>query len=201
LCNYLIFILFDFLTWCHEVFTRTITWSQLRYFAKYLTFARRALVLFHLGPIYRVGVCGNVTDTAAKEAATNKIQPFDWTLVTDICAYLDCALYVAWQDVWINTNGNKLWDVKRTAQVWKSCWRAIWREEVIPTHPCTCHTHLMHRYMLCGEQAPPSAHCDVPVTVRHILIKRSFYDNHHTITFRASWKMLFGMITPIWVQF
>jgi hypothetical protein len=61
-----------------------------------------------LGAIYHVGVCGNVTDAAAKEAAMNKIQPFDWALVADISAYLDCAIYVAWQDVWINTYGNKL---------------------------------------------------------------------------------------------
>jgi hypothetical protein len=52
--------------------------------------------------------CGNVTDAVGKEADMYEVQPFDWALVTDLCAYLHCAIYVTWQDVWINTHGKKL---------------------------------------------------------------------------------------------
>jgi hypothetical protein len=49
------------------------------------------------------GVRGDVTDATAKEAAMGEVQPFYWALITDICAYLYCAIYVAWRDEWINT--------------------------------------------------------------------------------------------------
>jgi ribonuclease HI len=42
-------------------------------------------------------------DTAAKAAATDGSQPCDQTIVTDICAYLHCAIYSVWQNKWTRT--------------------------------------------------------------------------------------------------
>ena len=77
-------------------------------------------------------------------------------------------------NLWNNSIGNKLLDIKPTIGEYQSVVRNI-RKEVVLARLRLGHTRVTHSYLLLGEEQPQCVGCDAPFTVRHFLRINCFH--------------------------
>ena len=132
-----------------------------------------------------VGILGNeAADEKAKLAirervVTNKSLPY-----ADYYPAIDKILKTNWQREWQNETQNKLFQIKSTVAKWSSSLNKNRQWEVILARLRMGHTRLTHGHLMEGRAAPICAHCNVQVTVKHILIDCHRFTRQHNRWFR-----------------
>ena len=126
-----------------------------------------------------VGIVGNETaDRTAKNALNGGIVGTTMVPFTDLKAYFKQLFKSRWQVQWDNELNNKLKNVKPVIDPWDSSIRPSRREEVVLTRLRIGHTFLTHSYLFSPEKIIPICeHCDVPLTVNHILCDCNKFDS------------------------
>jgi hypothetical protein len=126
-----------------------------------------------------VGIVGNETaDQTAKDATNGGIVGTTLVPFTDLKAYFKQLFKTRWQAQWDNELNNKLKDVKSVIDPWDSSIRPSRREEVVLTRLRIGHTFLTHSYLFSPDKIiPVCEHCDVPLTVKHILSECNKFDS------------------------
>jgi hypothetical protein len=82
--------------------------------------------------------------------------------------YFFTSLISLWQDVWTNTQDNKLQSVKPCVPMWHS-FSSIRNEEIMLTCLWIRHNCLTHMHLLQLAPTPYSTQCGMPITILHIL--------------------------------
>ena len=112
-----------------------------------------------------VGIRGNeLADSSAKTASKilNCSIPF-----CDIKKEINYAILRSWQEEWNTYPNNKLHTLKPTIEVWP--YPESRKQSVILTRLRIGHSRLTHSHLLKGEPSPKCSHCDIPITIKHIL--------------------------------
>ena len=88
-------------------------------------------------------------------------------------------------NLWNNSIGNDLLEIKLTIGEHQSVVRNIRKEEVVLARLRLGHTRVTHSYLLLGEDQPQCVDCNASFTVRHFLLecgdlntKQLFQDKH-----------------------
>jgi ribonuclease HI len=138
------------------------------------------------------GIIGNETaDKIAKTATKGDIPERVEVSSTDFKALIKQKMKEVWENRWINiTNNKKLREVQPTIRK-KIRWLSR-MDSIKLTRLRIGHTRLTHSFYLTGEDMPECMECQVPFTVKHILMecenleldRMRFYD-HTDITISA----------------
>ena len=136
-----------------------------------------------------VGIAGNErADSAARRSAT---RPCTWRfphpagdLFPSVATFLRCQ----WQRRWDAQTNNKLKEVQPVLGPWPSSSRKNRRKEVALSKLRNGHCYATHSYLLRGEDRPSCPHCDVPLTVAHVLLACPRH--------RASRSRILGRLEP-----
>jgi len=100
-----------------------------------------------------------------------------------------------WQKTWNNSTGNKLQSVKPTIDETKQQKPVSCREAVVLNRLRIGHTRLTHSYLLSHDDQPECMTCQCPLTVEHILIECTDFNNVRAKHFVAnSMKELFESV-------
>jgi len=91
-----------------------------------------------------------------------------------------------WQQFWNSCTGNKLQAIRPTvgSHVQKSS-LSRW-DEVVINRLIICHTRCTHSYLLSGADQPECTTCQCPLTVKHILVECSDFNDTRNKYFVAS---------------
>ena len=118
-----------------------------------------------------VGIAGNEqADAAARRAATRPCTRRFPLPAGDLFPSVATFLRCQWQRKWDAQTNNKLKEVKPVLGHWPSSSRKSRREEVALSRLRIGHCYSTHSYLLRGEDRPSCPHCDVPLTVAHVLL-------------------------------
>ena len=132
-----------------------------------------------------VGVRGNeIADEKAKAAVHNRNISNKTLPYTDYYPAIDLKLRNHWQNEWRNENRNKLLQIKSTVAKWSSSVNKNRQWEVVLTRLRVGHTRLTHGYLMEGKPAPLCNHCNIQLTVQHILINCPLYTQQRNHRFR-----------------
>lgn len=102
-----------------------------------------------------------------------------------------------WQSEWEQTAPNKLLEIHPRITRWAGSQRENRREEVVLARARIGHTHLTHSYLLKRGPAPECIGCNVPLTVKHILVECVDFDHIRPRFYQvASMKQLFDEVNP-----
>ncbi|XP_035204612.1 uncharacterized protein LOC118179551 [Stegodyphus dumicola] len=119
------------------------------------------------------GIKGNeLADIAAKSAVemSGRLIPFK-----DIRCVIKEKIRKKWQQLWDLQLHNKLRRVKPKIEHWDTTSNR--REEVLLTRLRIGHSRVTHNYLLKAENEPICATCNVCLSVYHILIECSYFNN------------------------
>jgi len=118
-----------------------------------------------------VGIRGNeLADQAAKRAARRQYTHSLPLPATHFSQAINAFFQDKWQQVWDSTGENKLRTIRPTLGCWKSSSRTSRRKEVLLARIRIGHTYATHGYLLRNEDRPMCTRCDMPLTVRHVLL-------------------------------
>jgi ribonuclease HI len=116
-----------------------------------------------------MGLRGNeLADRAAKAACHH---PVSASLVParDCYVIIKQAIKSSWQTSWDSQLNNKLHSIKPLVEDWPQSYH---KHRLTETKLCRLrigHTYLTHKYLLVGANPPSCPHCDVPLTMKHVL--------------------------------
>ena len=118
-----------------------------------------------------IGVSGNErADSAAKSALD--LSPDNTSIpYTDLKPQINRFFVTKWQQCWNDSINNKLFQIKPTVGEWRPAFRKSRMEQVIISRLHIGHTKLTHSFILKQEQPPQCLTCQMPYTIKHILIK------------------------------
>ncbi|XP_073972971.1 uncharacterized protein [Rhodnius prolixus] len=122
------------------------------------------------------GIMGNETADVAAKAAANMESTVQRHLPVDVIREIKIKVLQGWQDEWTSVTANKLREIKDIVTPWDSSYRGNRREEVVLARLRIGHTRLTHGYLMNRDAAPICSSCDVPLTVKHIMLDCSRYN-------------------------
>jgi ribonuclease HI len=137
-------------------------------------------VVFVWAPSH-IGIIGNeAADAAAKGALA---RPISRAKVphSDLRAIINEHCTSKWQDLWSQERGNKLQAIQSSIRQCPSAVGLTRREECVYHRVRIGHTYLTHGFLLRGEAAPDCQICRCPLTVRHILLHCSKFQNQRRL--------------------
>ncbi|KAG1713962.1 RNA-directed DNA polymerase from mobile element jockey [Nymphon striatum] len=117
-----------------------------------------------------VGISGNEkADFAAKSALS---LPVDHQFISyhDFYMYILKHILSIWQSKWDGEINNKLHAIKPKLGEWALAYRKSRKEESILCRLRVGHTYLTHSFLLRNEAQPVCGRCQLPLTVRHVLV-------------------------------
>ena len=97
-----------------------------------------------------------------------------------------------WQARWSDptlANNKKYKSIRNSVKPWPSSFQKDRRSEVVLSRLRIGHTRLTHQYILEGSGAPVCAHCDELLSVEHLLVHCSKFNNQRQ-RFNLSGKSL-----------
>ena len=111
-------------------------------------------------------------DREAKAAAEND-SPVSSAAVhyRDLYPAVRVNLQNEWEQSWIELTDNNLRDIKDNTRVWNSSLQKGRKTEVVLTILRIGHTRLTHSWLIDRTQPPVCLMCDVPLSVKHILVE------------------------------
>ena len=116
-----------------------------------------------------IGVRGNERADSADKSALD-LTPDNFRIpYTDLKPTIK--LHTKWQQHWNNNTHNKLFQIQPTLREWRPTFRKSRREQVIISQLCIGHTRLTYSFILKQEQQPQCLTCQMPCTIKHILIE------------------------------
>ena len=83
-----------------------------------------------------------------------------------------------WQEIWNNEENNKLHSIKPSVKELTPIHSHYHKEDVVITRLRLGHTYLTHSHLLYNNPPPICQHCNVNLSVSHILLICPFYNNH-----------------------
>ena len=124
-----------------------------------------------------IGITGNsLADSEAKAAlqlpVTNLPVPY-----SDFKGLIKSYVDKRWQQSWDTEANNKLHGIQPLIHTQPIC-SLPRRDERLIHRLRIGHTHLTHSFRLKKEQPPQCTHCQVPLTVQHILIDCTYFDTN-----------------------
>jgi ribonuclease HI len=121
-----------------------------------------------------IGIAGNsLADYEAKAALSLPVSNLP-VPYSDFNALIKIYIDKRWQLSWDIQAGNKLHHIQ--PQVYsQTIYNLPRRDEILIHRLRVGHTHMTHSYLLKKELPPQCAHCQVPLTVHHILIDCTQY--------------------------
>ena len=132
-----------------------------------------------------VGIFGNEeADREARAVCLTGEFKLDSTPYSDMKRPTRSYILKKWQERWSTLATNtKYKRIRKNIEIWPSSFNPNRRFEVVLTRLRIGHTRLTHKFLLEGSTAPVCAHCDQTLSVEHILVECSKYDNlrqtHH----------------------
>lgn len=135
-----------------------------------------------------VGIPGNeAADSAASSANDREIDTHQIPY-KDYHNYLKRCIKAKWQLQWNGETGNKLHAIKPLLGEWESARHRERFYEVVLCRLRIGHTRLTHGHLLSGEEAPECVHCNLPLSIMHILIECPMYDQcrykHYSLLYK-----------------
>lgn len=124
-----------------------------------------------------VGIKGNEkADKLAKEALNFLISERRIPH-SDLRPHINSFIFDKWKSLWDEEANNKLHFINPSIKLYPYRCRPSRREEVVLTRLRIGHSHLTHGCLLKGEELPRCESCLVPLTIKHILLDCSDYDD------------------------
>ena len=121
-----------------------------------------------------VGIKGNeFADAEAKAASTYSRIDLPDIPHTDFYKTVKAYIWRKWEDRWSSpllANNKKYKSIRPVISRWTSVFHSNRRTEVVLGRLRIGHTHLTHKFLLDGSDAPECAQCDRPLSVEHILV-------------------------------
>lgn len=145
-----------------------------------------------------IGIGGNEkADVAAKSAINYAIDNNTKIPYTDLKPHVNKYIRHLIQTRWDTETTNKLHNIKPT--IGKTTFKGIrTRKEETTMHRIRIgHTYLSHKHLLLGEEPPQCEHCNVQLTVEHLLIHCTLYNRERLNFFNANnLTQLFQEVNP-----
>jgi ribonuclease HI len=140
-----------------------------------------------------VGISGNeLADKRAKTAKDDLRYPLPYS---DAKHFVKHRLYNKWQQRWNQETANKLYNLKPNIKDWPL--QPSRKHNVVLTRLRIGHTRFTHRHLLMGEPAPVCLTCNVPMTVRHILIECPDFKLHRQYHFHSQNISMYDLLGPV----
>lgn len=86
-----------------------------------------------------------------------------------------------WQSQWDRTSDNKLKNIKKTIQKWRSPINTTRKADIVTTRARIGHTHLTHSFLFNHEEHPTCHQCNLPLTIEHLTLSCTKYNNERSI--------------------
>lgn len=119
-----------------------------------------------------VGVAGNeAADKAAGEAVTDMEVSTVRIPYKDIYPIIKDKIRAVWREEWLETDRNKLREIKPDIAPWPSAYHKNRKTEVTLCRVRIGHTLKTHRYLMEKTDPPLCVHCDSIMTVKHSLLE------------------------------
>ena len=145
----------------------------------YLIYARHKSVRFCWVPSH-VGIRGNeVADAEAKSACALPRVDLPELLHSDMYHSIKSFIRQKWQTRWSSPellNNRKYKAIRPNISFWPSCYQKSRRDEIVLSRLRIGHSHLTHKFLLEGSDAPVCDHCRIPLSVDHILVHCRHYN-------------------------
>ena len=126
-----------------------------------------------------VRIKGNeLADTEAKAASMYRTINIPDIPHLDLYKVIKTYIWRKWQDRWSSpllVNNKKYKSIRPSVYSWHSAFHPNRRTEVVLGRLHIGHTHLTHKFLLEGSDAPECVHCGLPLTVEHILVYCQMY--------------------------
>jgi len=114
---------------------------------------------------------------------------------TDLVPCVTKLISEKWQPFWNNCTGNKLQTVRPTVGGYQQKSSLSRQDEVIVNRLRIGHTRCTHSYLLSGADQPECTTCQCPLTVKHILVDcTDFNDSHIKYFVTSSLEELFRTV-------
>ena len=130
-----------------------------------------------------VGIKGNeVADRAARDASRSDVIDIKKVPASDMKEPIKKYICNKWQERWSSTslpNNKKYKRIRNSINFWPSSFQRDRKAEIILTRLRIGHTRLTHKYLLESNSAPVCDHCNVPLSVEHILVHCYKYADLH----------------------
>ena len=118
-----------------------------------------------------IGIVGNeYVDQKAKDSLN--VHPTNFLLPYSIFKpFINRYIVNKWQQIWNNSVGNKLFEIKPVIGQSQPVVRNVRQEEVVLACLRIGHTRITNSYLLKREELPYCLGCDALFTVRHLLLE------------------------------
>ena len=144
----------------------------------YLIYARHKSVCFCWIPSH-VGIKGNeFADAEAKAASMETNVSLPDLPHSDLYRSIRHFVRQKWQDRWASpllANNKKYKSIRPDTSFWPSVFHPDRRTEVVLGRLRIGHSHLTHKFLLEGSEAPECDHCGMVLSIEHILVHCQFY--------------------------
>ena len=121
-----------------------------------------------------------MADKEAKYAALSADITFDKLPPSDLKGPIRSYVLGKWQERWASplpANNKKYESIRSHITTWYPSFHSNRRIEVILTRLRAGHTYFSHNFILEGNSAPVCAHCDRLLSVEHVLVHCSKFQN------------------------
>jgi kelch-like protein 2/3 len=115
------------------------------------------------------GLAGNVSADAAAKAALNLSESLIPVPYSDFYPLINNYIFTSWQRLWSSDTSNKLYSIESNVKDTKT-YRLPRRDECIIHRLRIGHTYFTHGFLLRKEDPPECIACQLPLTVKHILL-------------------------------
>ncbi|CAI6356298.1 unnamed protein product [Macrosiphum euphorbiae] len=85
------------------------------------------------------------------------------------------------QSQWDRTSDNKLKNIKKTIQKWRSPLNTTRKADIVTTRARIGHTHLTHSFLFNHDEHPTCHQCDLPLTIEHLTLSCTKYNHERSI--------------------
>ena len=144
-----------------------------------------------------MGIRGNeAADALARSATRDPLCRFS-VPHTDLKPKVQTYTKNLWQEDWNAQNENKLYQIRPDLKESLCCRTHSRKEESVLCRLHTGHSFYTHSYILKGNEPPWCIPCDVPITLKHILLDCwDLYDIRRKHFTADSIKVLFRDVPP-----